>query len=63
MSKNSINIEIGIITLIYIILCCVPTFEVLQHKVDVSFDMITFIAIIAIDNFLILLIKKIKEEI
>lgn len=58
MSKNSISIEIGIITLIYIILCCVPAFEVLQYKIDVSFDMISFIAAIAVDNFLVLLIKK-----
>ena len=60
MSKNSISIEIGIITLIYIILCCVPAFEVLQYKIDVSFDMISFIAAIAVDNFLVLLIKKKK---
>lgn len=62
MSKNSISIEIGVVTLIYIILCCVPTFEVLQYKIDVSFDIITFIAVIAIDNFLDVLIKRIKEE-
>lgn len=62
MNKKTINIKLGMLTLLYILLCFIPNFELLTYKVDVSFDIITFIAVIAIDNLLTSIAEKAKED-